>query len=150
MIPSFVQVIHQRAIDRHFLPIHPHTHAFVFRGDHHAFFAHAPHHVERLLRLAPPCQFLDVGGYAAFDRGAHFLLDREEPVGRAEAVEPLVRSLVVVVLHPPRDPFPCLLEGFETRMNQELVLQGLPEPLDLPQRHRMMRSTADVMDVVLL
>jgi len=55
---------------------------------------------------------------------------------------------VVVVFHPIADPFPGFLEGLEPRPLQELLFHRLPEPLDLPQRHRMMRSAADVVDVV--
>jgi len=61
-----------------------------------------------------------------------------------------VWPLVVVVLHPPRDPFPRLVQRLEARPGQEVVLERLPEPLDLPQRHRMMRRAADVVDVVFL
>lgn len=97
-----------------------------------------------------PRQFLDVGRDALLDRRAHLLVDREEPVGRAESVQGLVRAPVVVVLHPPRHPLPHLLDRLETRLGQELVLDRLPEAFDLPQRHRMMRRTAHVVDVVLL
>jgi len=58
--------------------------------------------------------------------------------------------LVVVVLDPVRQSFPRFLERLEPRPSQELLLQRLPEPLDLPQRHGMMGRTADVMDVILL
>lgn len=101
------------------------------------------------MRFAAFRQFLAVFRNALLDRGAHFLVDREEPVGWTEAVHGLVRTPVVVVLHPPGDAFPCLFERLEPRLGQELVLERLPEPFDLPQRHRMMRRAADVFDMVL-
>ena len=60
-----------------------------------------------------------------------------------------MRPLVVVVFHPVRQTLPRLFKSLEPRPVQILLLQRLPEPLDLPQCHRMMRGTADVMDVVL-
>jgi len=55
---------------------------------------------------------------------------------------------MVVVLDPQPDPFPRFLERLETSPHQELVLERLPEPLDLPQRHGMMRGTTDVVNVI--
>ncbi len=52
------------------------------------------------------------------------------------------------MLHPVADPFPGFLEGLEARPFQELVFHRLPEALDLPQRHRMMRGTADMLDMI--
>ena len=60
-----------------------------------------------------------------------------------------MRPAVVVVLHPPREALPRLLERLEARLHQELVLERLPQPLDLPQRLRMLGRAAEVMDVVL-
>ncbi len=56
---------------------------------------------------------------------------------------------MVVVLHPVGDPFLSVLERIEPRPLQELLPDRLPEPLDLPQRHRVMRRAADVVDPVL-
>jgi hypothetical protein len=60
-----------------------------------------------------------------------------------------MRPLVVVILHPVRQAVPCLLERVEPRPRQEVLLQRLPEPFDLPQGHGMMRRAADVMDMIL-
>jgi hypothetical protein len=150
MCDSFFQFVHQRVVCGQLLPVHPHTHAFVFRGDDHALFTHAAHHVERLKRFAPPCQLLHVGRHAPFDGHPHLLLDFEEPVGGAKTIQALVGPLVIVVLHPPGDPFTRLLEGFKTGLGQELILECLPEPLDLAQRHGMMRGASNVLNVILL
>jgi len=133
-----------------FLAVHLHTHALVFRRDHQRLLAHTADHVERLLRLAMPRQQRHVGSHAAFDRGAFLLVDREEPVCRAQPAETLMRPAVVVVLHPPREALPRLVEGFEARLDEELVLERLPQSLDLAQCLGMLRRTADVMDVVIL
>ena len=61
-----------------------------------------------------------------------------------------MRAAVVVVLHPVADAFPRFLERLEAGAHQELLLQRLPEPLDLAQRHRMLRRAADVVDVIAL
>ena len=132
----------------HRLAIHPHTHAFLVRFDHHALTSHPPHHVERLHGLTPQRQFLHVACHATLDRLPQLLLDREEPVRRAHPLQRLVGTPVVVVLDPVADPFPRFLERLEASPHQELLLQRLPEPLDLSQRHRMLRRTADVMDVI--
>ncbi len=136
-------------IGREFLSVHLHTHAFVIRRDHQRLLAHTANHVERLLHLAVPRQRLHVSRHTAFDRGAFFLLDREEAVGRAETIHSLMRSPVVVVLHPPREALPRLFKRFETRLDEELVLERLPQPLDLPQCFGMLRRAADMVDVIL-
>jgi len=143
------EVIHQRVVGRKFLTVHLHTHALVLRRDHQRLLAHTANHVERLLHLAVPRQRLHVGRHAAFDRGAFFLLDREEAVGRAEPIHSLMRPPVVVVLHPPREAFPRLVECFEARLDEKLVLERLPQPLDFPQCLGMLRRTTNVMDVIL-
>jgi len=61
-----------------------------------------------------------------------------------------MRTLLVVVPHPPGDPLPRRFKGVELRPAQELLPDRLPEPLDLPQRLRVMRGAAEVMHPVLL
>ena len=135
-------------IDRQFLPVHPHTHAFVLRRDHQRLLAHAPDHVERLLRFAMPRQQFHVGRHTLFDCRALLLLNQEEAVGRTKSVETLVWSPVIVVLHPPGETIPCLVKRIETRLDEELILERLPEPLNLAQRLGMMRRAANVMHVI--
>ena len=76
------------------------------------------------------------------------LVDREEPVRGTGPLKPLVYSPVVVVFDPVVYPLTRFLECLEPRPREELVLQRLPEPLDLPQRHGMMRGAADVVDMI--
>jgi hypothetical protein len=150
MFQSFLQVIHQRVVGRQFLTVHLHTHALVFRRDHQRLLAHPSHHVQGLLRFPVPRHFPYVERHAAFDRGAFLLVDREEPVCRAKPAKALVRPPMVVVLHPPGEALPRLLERLEARLHQELPLERGPQPLDLPQRLRVLGRAAEVMDVILL
>ena len=136
-------------VSREFLPVHLHTHALVIRRDHQRLLAHTANHVEWLLHLAMPRQRLHVGRHAAFDRGAFLFLDRKEAVGRAKSVQSLMRPPVIVVLHPPREAIPRLIERLETRLDEELVLERLPQPLDLPQCLGMLGRAADMVDVIL-
>jgi hypothetical protein len=131
-----------------FPSIHTHAHAPLVSLDHHRLVAHAPDHVERLGGLAPQRQLLHVRVDPALDRLAHFLLDSEVPIRRRAPVKALVGPPVVVILHPVGEPIPCLLERVESGAAEELLLQRLPEPLDLPERHGVVRRTADVMHVV--
>ena len=59
-----------------------------------------------------------------------------------------MRPLVIVILHPPAEALPRLLEGRESRPADELFPDRLPEAFDLPQRLRMVRTTADMLDSV--
>ena len=61
-----------------------------------------------------------------------------------------MRPFVVVVLHPLPYPLDCILKAPELRPAQKLEEDRLPEPLDLAQRHRMVRLGFDVMDFVFL
>ena len=70
----------------------------------------------------------------------------EEAIGRHEAVERLVRALEVVVADVVREPVLRVLHVREDRAPQKLVPQRLPEALDLAERLRMLRPTADVLD----
>jgi hypothetical protein len=150
MVRSFLQFVYQRQAAIHGLAVHPHAHSLLVGFDHQALVAHPPHQVERLHGLAPQRHLFHVGRHATLDRCAQLLLDREEAVGGAHPVHALMGPAMVVVLHPVSDPFARLFERLELRPLQELVLERLPEALDLPQRHRVMRGTADVMDVVAL
>jgi hypothetical protein len=82
------------------------------------------------------------------DGTAQFILDPEEAVRRRHPLQRLVGAFVVVVFDPIGDALARLFKGVEPRPAQKLVFERLPEPLDLAQRHRMMRRAADVVDVV--
>jgi len=60
-----------------------------------------------------------------------------------------MRPPVVVVLHPPSNPFAGRLKAVELGPLQELLPEGLPEAFDLAQGHGVMRSALDVVHPVL-
>ncbi|MEK7755405.1 MAG: hypothetical protein AAB654_26005 [Acidobacteriota bacterium] len=123
-------------------------HLTLFRLDRHRLFAHPPHHVKWRLRPAVQRQLPHVRRDPFSHLRAHRLLDPVKPVRRAQTLDPLVRPLMIIILHPPPDPLPRFLEGREPRPAQELLPDRLPEPLDLPQRLRMVRAAADMLDPV--
>jgi hypothetical protein len=118
------------------------------RLKHDVLPAHAPDHVERLLRFATQGQRFHVFRNAAFADATHILLERKEAFRRAQAFDALMGTLVVVVLHPVGNAFHRALKGFKTGPIQELLPDGFPEPLDLAERHGMVWRTADVMHMV--
>ncbi len=132
-----------------FLAIQHHLQLSFLHLHHHRLRAQPPDHVERVLRLAAQGQFQQVLLQALFHGLAHFLLHGEEPVGRHQSVQRLVRPLVVVVFHPQRHALPRRFEAVELGPHQELLPDRPPEAFDLAQRHRMMRRAADVVDAVL-
>jgi len=87
---------------------------------------------------------------AALDHLPELLRDGEEAVGRAEPLERLVGPAVVVVLHPEPHPLAGGLEALELGAHQELLPDGLPEALDLPEGHGVVGSALQVVDMVLL
>jgi hypothetical protein len=99
-------------------------------AQHDGLFAQPADHVERALRRAAQRQLLHVVGDATLDHRAQFLRDRKEPIRRAQAVEPLVRTFVIVVLHPPPHALLRLLEAVELRPLQTLLPDRFPEALD--------------------
>jgi hypothetical protein len=73
----------------------------------------------------------------------------KEAIGGTQALQRLMRPLVVVVLHPQPDPLARRLETVELSSHQELFPDGFPESLDLAHRHGVMRPAFDVMDPIL-
>jgi len=57
-----------------------------------------------------------------------------------------MRTLVVVVFDPKADALAGRFETLELGPGQELLPDGFPETLDLPQRHGMMRTAFEVSD----
>ena len=55
---------------------------------------------------------------------------------------------MVVVLHPLPDPLLGFLKTPKLSPDQELLIDRLPKPLDLAQRHRVMCLRFDVFDPV--
>jgi hypothetical protein len=131
-----------------FPAIHHDLQLAALRLEHDALAAHVPHHVQRGLRFAVQRDLPHVLGNVFLHYLPHFLLDREEAVRREKTLDPLMGALVVVILHPPGDPFGRAFERLEARLRQELRPDRFPEALDLPQRHGVMRRTADVMHPV--
>jgi len=130
-------------------PVHQHPDLPLLGADHHRLLAHPAHQVERRLGLAAQGLFQHVVGHALIQDLAQLVLDLEKAVGRAQTPDALVRPLVVVVLHPQPHPFPRLVEAVELGPAEELPPDRLPQPLDLPQRHGMVRLAANVPDPVL-
>jgi hypothetical protein len=110
----------------------------------------AADHVEGRPRLAAQRQFQEVFLDARLQGLLEIALDLEEPVGRADAADPLVGPAVVVVGDPEFDALAGGLETVELGPSQELAPEGGPEALDLAQRHGVMRAALDVADAVLL
>jgi hypothetical protein len=61
-----------------------------------------------------------------------------------------MRALVIVILDPMLKPLTRIGERGKHRLTQVLPPKRLPEPLDLPERHRVMRSTPHMLDPLLL
>jgi hypothetical protein len=123
--------------------------ALFIRLDHHALVAHPAHHIERLPGCAPQRQFFHVRRHGALQHGPQFLAHLEIPVRRAEpALQALVRPFEVIVFDPVSEPLLRLRKRLELGALQELILQRLPEALDLPERLRVLRLRAEVVHVV--
>ena len=84
------------------------------------------------------------------DARAHLARRPEEPVGRGESLQPLMRSLEVVVLDEERHAALAVLEVGEHRARQQLLPQRLPEPFDLPASLRVMRPALHMRDAMAL
>jgi hypothetical protein len=89
-----------------------------------------------------------VGRDLRLDRRTHVGRGAEEAVSRHEPVEPLVRTLEVVVLHVELEPSQAVCEVGKHRAPEKLVPQRLPEAFDLAERLRVLRSALAVRDAV--
>ena len=118
--------------------------------DHHRLTAHAAHHVKGIHGPTAKRELERIFLKTLFDRLPQLVGDLEEPIGRTQSPDPLMGPLVVVVLNPQRGAFHRLFEAVKLRPLQELPQHRLPEPLDLAQRHRVVRPGADVFDTVFL
>jgi hypothetical protein len=150
----FIVYILSRIVDKFFLrsttlAVNEHPDFALLRPDHHRLAAHTTHHVEGIHRAAPQGQLEGVIGNPLLDGLSQLVGDLEEPVGRTKPPDPLVRPLVVVILHPQRGALHRLLEAVELCALQKLPQDRLPEALDLAERHGVMRPGADVPHPVL-
>jgi hypothetical protein len=132
------------------LAVDEHLHVALLGPDHHRLLAHPPHHVEGTPGLPAQRELQDVLLDPALDHVPQLLRDAEEAVGGAEAVQRLVGPPVVVILHPEPDALAGGLEAVELGPRQELLPDGLPEALDLPQGHGVVGPALQVVDAVLL
>jgi hypothetical protein len=119
------------------------------RAQHDRLAVHPPDHVEGRTRCAAQGHLQEIVLNPRFEGLAQFGLDFEEPIGRAEPADPLIGPFVIVVLHPGLDPLPGILERVKRRPGQKLLPDGGPEPLDLAQRHRVVRTALDVRHPIL-
>jgi hypothetical protein len=151
MVMSFlVQVVNYFLRPVFFLIVNRQAQLAFLRTQHHRLALHAAHHIKRQLRLAAQRHLKKVLLDALLDGLAELALYLKIPVGRAQAANTLVRTLVVVILHPLPDTFLCVLKTAELRTAQKLQEYRLPEPLDLAQRHRVVGLRFDVVDTVFL
>ena len=118
--------------------------------EHDGLIAEPTDHVERTVRHTTHRQFLYVGSNPALDDLPELLGQRKESIRRTKSINALMRPLMVVVLHPQPDSVPRLLKAVKLGATQKLLPDCLPEPLDLTQRHRVMRLAAEVMNMVFL
>jgi hypothetical protein len=144
-----------RIVDKFFLrntalAVNEHPDFSLFRPDHHRLAAHPAHHVKGIYRASPKRQLQGIFLKPLLDRLSQLVGDLKESVGGTQSPDALVRPLVVVILDPQCGAFHGLLEAIELRPLQKLPQNRLPEPLDLAERHRVMRPGADVLDPLFL
>jgi hypothetical protein len=101
------------------------------------------------LGLLPKCQPQRILIATLTKRLFHILGQTVEPVGRSRPVNPLMRALMIIKVDPMIDPLTRVGERCEVCLFQKLPPDRLPEPLDLAQRHRVVRGTAYVRDPLL-
>jgi hypothetical protein len=151
MVISFsVQIVNYFLRFVLFLVVNRQPQLAFLRPQHYRLTFHAPHHVEWQPRLATKRHLKYVRLNALLDGFPQLGLYLEVPVRRAQPAKPLVRTLVVVVLHPLADTLLSVLETGKLGPAQELLENRLPEPLDLAQRHRVVGPRLDVPNPVLL
>ena len=101
--------------------VHQHLHLALFRTDDHALAAHAADHVKRIHRTAAQGQFQYVLLDAFFQGLFQVVGDLEEPVGRTQPADPLVRALVVVIFNPEDTSLDGMFEAVELGPLEELA-----------------------------
>ena len=106
--------------------------------------------IERRLRLLTQRQTQRVLLTALPYRLLHILGQPIEPVSRSRPVDPLMRTLMIIIADPVIDPLTRIGERREHGLLEELTPDRLPEPLDLPQCHRMVRRASNMSDPLLL
>lgn len=134
--------------DRRFLAADADLQSCPTRVDGEVLVPQPAHQVEgfpwRLLAREPQ----RIGRHCRLDRGSHLRGRAEEAIGGCQALERLVRSLEVVVLHEERASPLAIVEVGEYRARQELLPHRLPEALDLAAGLRVVRAALHVRDAV--
>ncbi len=136
--------------DRRFLSSDANLQSRPARVDAQVLVAQPAHQVEGLARRLLARESERVRGHRRLDRGSHLRRRAEEAIGGRHALEPLVRTLEVVVLHEERRAPLAIVEVGEYRARQELLPHRLPEALDLAAGLRVVRSALHVRDAVAL
>jgi hypothetical protein len=121
----------------------------LFGAEHDRLAVHPPDHVEGRVRFAAQGEFEEIFLNARLDGFAEFILDLEEAIGRAETINALMRSLVVIVFDPEFDPLARGVEAVELGANQEVLPERGPEALDLAEGHGMLRAGFEVRHAIL-
>jgi hypothetical protein len=120
------------------------------RADRQRLVSELSGQVKRLHQRLLARQTQRVLGHLRLDRRSYGRGGSEEPVGRGEPCQCLVRPVEVVVLDEQVHPPLTVLEVGEHRAREQLLPQRLPEPLDLPAGLRMVRPALHVLDAVTL
>ena len=105
--------------------------------------------IEWWLRLLAHGQPQAVFLTALLHSGFNVLRHTIEPVCRTRTLDPLMRTLMVVISHPMIQPLARVSERSKHCFFQELAPDRLPEPLDLTQGHRVLRCRPDMLDALL-
>jgi hypothetical protein len=111
---------------------------------------HAADHIEGSFGFTAQGDLQEVVFDPGFDGLAQLGGDFKIAVRRAEAFDALMRPLVVVIFDPEANALARRLEALELGAGEKLLPEGLPEPLDLAQRHGMVGPALEVMDAVFL
>jgi len=105
--------------------------------------------IERRFGLLPQGQTQGVLSASLLYGFFHIICDSVEPVRGAASIDSLMRSLVIVIMDPVLQSLAGIRERAEHRLLEKLPPDCLPEPLDLTQRHRVLRSATHMLHPLL-
>jgi hypothetical protein len=143
-------VVLLRERDPRVLISHPHVERRTTRTDGEDAIAELAGQIERLSDRLGLRQAQCVLSHLRLNARAHLGRGTEVPIRRRQALKPLMCALEVVVLDKKCNAPLAVLEVGEHRAAEQLLPQGLPEPLDLPAGLRMMRPALHMGDAVAL
>jgi hypothetical protein len=129
--------------------VHQHFDFTLLGPDDHALASHAAYHIEGIHRTPPKGKLQDVLRHALLQRLFQVVGDLEEPVGRTQAADPLVGTLVIVIVDPEGTSLHRLVEAVELGPLEEFGLDRLPESLDFTKCHWMVGARSNVLHAVL-